>query len=90
MARNMHGVDQDNGTVQQIARESGVHAGFVVAMIEFYSDAVKGDPLVDNEGESRDQSIRVAAMVGAFGYNEQDDDDDIRQTELLRTWARNM
>lgn len=84
----MQGVDEDNATVQAIARESGASAGFVAAMIEFYSDAVAGDALVDNEGESKDQSIRVAAMVGAFGYKEQDDDDDWANTHKLRAWAR--
>lgn len=87
MARNMHGVDQDHATVKAIARESGVHEGFITAMIEFYSDAVRDDEIWTDDGETQDQSIRIAVTVAAFGYKDQDDDEDERQTRLLRQWA---
>lgn len=89
MARNMFGVDQDNETVQRIASESGAYAGFVVAMIEFYSDG----PLNNGgwELDGRDGTVGGAivrnTMVAAFAYDEQDDDEDEEQTRMLRDWA---
>lgn len=84
MARNMHGVDEDNATVKAIAHDALVHAGFVAAMIEYYSD-VDGWRM-DVTGTDLEQAIIHNAMVGAMAYDEQDDDADIEQTRKMRLW----
>lgn len=84
MARNMHGVDADNATVQAIAKDACVHAGFVAAMIEYYSD-VDGWRM-DGHVVTLEQAIVQNAMVGAMAYNEQDDDEDEEQTAKMRRW----
>jgi len=84
MARNMHGVDADNATVQAIAKDAGVHAGFVTAMIEYYSDTDGWN--MDGHTVDVDKAIVQNAMVGAMAYDEQDDDDDNEQTALMRRW----
>lgn len=89
MARNMHGVDETHYMVRHIASESGASAGFVAAMVEYYSDG----PLNNGgwELDGRDGTVGGAiirnAMVAAFAYNEQDDDDDWDNTRKLREWA---
>lgn len=85
MARNMHGVDQDNATVKEIAAQSGAHPGFVVAMIEYYSDGEGWE--MDGHVTSVDKAIVQNAMVGALAYDEQDDDDDNEQTAMMRRWV---
>lgn len=84
MARNMHGVDQDNATVQAIANDAGVHAGFVAAMIEYYSDVDGWE--MDGHVIEQDKAIVQNAMVGAMAYDEQDDDEDNEQTRSMRRW----
>lgn len=85
--RNMHGVDQDNGVVRLIAGEAKVHAGFVAAMIEYYTDEVADDERYALVGANAARGIVLSAMFGAFRYNEQDDDADEEQTQNMRMWV---
>lgn len=88
MARNMHGVDETHEMIVRIANESGATAGFVAAMIEYYSEGwmVQNGWSLEDE-TTRDGNIVRNAMVAAFMYQDQDDDEDIANTEHLRAWA---